>query len=156
MSSQTKTANQLRQVPSRPSPLMIPVTDLSTPARMPQAHLDNRNRGDSIDSCASVSLLDSSQFELIPLEVAQQRQAVRRASGQEDQTLTGRARLESMRNTSCNTNASQPGSQIETPAPAVTPSARKVSRFVSRGFAQVSSPLSGRDENDANGKTFHS
>lgn len=136
---------------------MIPVTDLSTPARMPQAHLDNRNRGDSMESSASVSLMDSSQFELIPLEVARQRQAVRRASGQEDQTLTGRARLEQMmRNTSCNTNASQAGSQIETPASAVTPSARKVSRFVSRGFAQASSPLSGRDENDANGKTFHS
>ena len=135
---------------------MIPVTDLSSPARMAQAHLYNRNRGDSIESGASVSLIDSSQFELIPLEVAQQRQAVRRASGQEDQTLTGRARLESMRNPSCNTNASQFGSQIETPASAVTPSARNVSRFVSRGFAQASSPLSGRDENDANGKNFHS
>lgn len=135
---------------------MIPVTDLSTPARMPQAHLDNRNRGDSIESGASMSLMDSSQFELIPLEVARQRQAVRRASGQEDQTLTGRARLESMRNPSGNTNASQAGSQLETPASAVTPSARKVSRFVSRGFAQASSPLSGRDENDANGKNFHS
>lgn len=135
---------------------MVPVTDLSPPARMPQAHIDNRNRGYSMESSASISLMDSSQFELIPLEVAQQRQAVRRASGQEDQTLTGRARLESMRNPSCNTNASQAGSQIETPASAVTPSARQVSRFVSRGFAQASSPLSGPDENDANGKTFHS
>lgn len=148
--------NHQRQLPSRSNHFMIPVTDLSTPARMPQAHLDNRNRGDSIESSASISLMDSSQFELIPLEVARQRQAARRASGQEDQTLTGRARLESMRNTSCNTNASQAGSQIETPASAVTPSAHKVSRFVSRGFAQASSPLSGRDENDANGKIFHS
>lgn len=150
------TTSQRRQIPSRPNQLMIPVTDLSSPARMAQAHLYNRNRGDSIESGASISLIDSSQFELIPLEVAQQRQAVRRASGQEDQTLTGRARLESMRNPSCNTNASQFGSQIKTPATAVTPSARNVSRFVSRGFAQASSPLSGRDENDANGKNFHS
>lgn len=121
---------------------------------MAQAHLHSRNRGDSIESGASVSLIDSSQFELIPLEIAQKRQAVRRASGQEDQTLTGRARLESMK--SCNTNASQFGSQIETPASAVTPSAHKVSRFVSRGFAKASSPLSGRNENDADGKNFHS
>lgn len=156
LSFQSDTANHQRQLHSRPNHFMNPVTDLSTPARMPQAHLDNRNRGDSIDSSASISLMDSSQFELIPLEVARQRQAARRTSGQEDQTLTGRARLESMRNPSCNTAASQAGSQIETPASAVTPSAHKVSRFVSRGFAQASSPLSGRDENDANGKVFHS
>lgn len=153
---QPDTTNHQRQFPSLPNHVMIPVTDLSTPARMPQAHLDNRNRGDSMESSASISLMDSSQFELIPLEVARQRQAARRASGQDDQTLTGRARLESMRNASCNTNASQAGSQVETPASAVTPSAHKVSRFVSRGFAQASSPLSGRDENDANGKGFHS
>lgn len=155
-SYQPDTTNRGRQNPFRPDQLMIPVTDLSSPARMAQAHFYNRNRGDSIDSGASISLIDSSQFELIPLEVAQQRQAVRRASGQEDQTLTGRARLESMKTPSCNTNASQFGSQIETPAPAVTPSSRKVSRFVSRGFAQASSPLSGWDENDANGKDLHS
>ncbi|KAH8766836.1 hypothetical protein F5883DRAFT_671717 [Diaporthe sp. PMI_573] len=149
-SFQSDTTDPQRQIPSQPNQLMIPVTGLSSPARMARAHLYNRNRGDSIESGASISLIDSSQFELIPLEVAQQRQAVRRASGQEDQTLTGRARLESMRNPSCNTNASQFGSQIETPASAVTPNARNVSRFVSRGFAQASSPLSGRDENDAN------
>lgn len=155
-SFQPDTTNRQRQTPFRPDQLMIPVTDLSSPAGMAQAHLYNRNRGDSIDSGASISLMDSSQFELIPLEVAQQRQAVRRASGQEDQTLTGRARLESMKIPSCNTSASQFGSQIETPAPAVTPSSRKVSRFVSRGFAQASSPLPGWDENDANGKNLRS
>ncbi|KAL1882252.1 hypothetical protein Daus18300_000738 [Diaporthe australafricana] len=95
-------------------------------------------------------MMDSSQFELIPLEVAQRRQAVRRASGLEDQTLTGRERLESMRNVSSNTNASQAGSQLETLSSVVTPRARKVSRFVPRGFAQPSSPLSGRDENNTN------
>ncbi|POS73198.1 hypothetical protein DHEL01_v208410 [Diaporthe helianthi] len=149
-SFQPDATNQRRPIATRPNQLMIPVTDLSSPTRMAQPHFYNRNRGDSIDSGASISLVDSSQFELIPLEVAQQRQAVRRASGQEDQTLTGRARLESMKTPICNTNASQFGSQIEAPAPAVTPSARKVSRFASRGFAQASSPLSGHDENDAN------
>ncbi|KAG8163388.1 hypothetical protein KVR01_006685 [Diaporthe batatas] len=149
-SLQPDTTSRQRQNPFRPNQLMIPVTHLSSPAKMAQAHLYNRNRGDSIDSGESISLMGSGQFELIPLEVAQQRQAVRRASGQEDQTLTGRARLESMKNPSCNTNASQFGSQIETPAPAMAPTTRKVSRFVSRGFAQASSPLSARDGNDAN------
>lgn len=158
LSFRSDTTNHQRQFSGRPNQLMIPVTDLSTPTRMPQAHIDhrNRNRGESMESSTSISLLDSSQFELIPLEVARQRQAARRASGQEDQTLTGRARLEAMRNPSCNTNVSQFGSQLETPASVATPNARKVSRFASRGFAQASSPLSGPDEYDANGKISHS
>ncbi|KAJ0115838.1 hypothetical protein J7T55_004007 [Diaporthe amygdali] len=142
--------SQQRQMPRRRTPWLVPVTDLSTPSGMPQAHLNSRNRGDSFESGASISLIESTQFDLIPLAVAQQRQAIRLASGQEDQTLTGRARLESMRNVSCNTDASQAGSRLETPSSVVTPSTRKVSRFVPRGFAQASSPLSGRDENDTN------
>ncbi|KUI70786.1 hypothetical protein VM1G_05976 [Cytospora mali] len=129
---------------------------LSPPSTMPRVHFDNRNRGYSLESTASASLLDSNQFDLIPLDVAQRRQAQRRASGQEDQTLTGRERLNMMRNASYGTNASQAGSQPVTPSSAMTASTGKVTRFVPRAFAQFSSPLSGRNENDTNGKASYS
>lgn len=146
---------QAQRPPTRQSQVSPPA-GLSPPSRMPQAHFDSRNRGDSLESTASASLLDSSQFELIPLDVAQRRQAQRRASGQEDQTLTGRARLNTLRHVSCSTNASQAGSQPATPSSAMTPNTSKVKRFVPRAFAQFSSPLSGHDENDTNGKASHS
>lgn len=138
---------QVHRQPARQT--QVPsVAVLSPPLKMSQAHFDKRNRGDSIESAASASMLDSSQLELIPLDVAQRRQAQRRASGQEDQTLTGRARLNTLRNASCSTNASQAGSQPATPSSVMTPNTGKVKRFVPRAFAQFSSPLSGRDEND--------
>ena len=126
------------------------------PLRMPQAHFDNRARGDSLESATSTGLFDPNRFELLPLSVAQRLQAQRRASGQEDQTLTGRERLDSMRNASYTTDASQAGSQPATPSSAMTPNSGNVKRFVPRAFAQFSSPLSGRDENDTNGKVSYS
>lgn len=146
----------LREQVHRPSTRQTQAPVLSPPLKMPQAHFDKRDRADSLESTASASLLDSSQFELIPLDVAQRRQAQRRASGQEDQTLTGRARLNTLRNASYSTNASQAGSQPATPSSAMTPNTGKVKRFVPRAFAQFSSPLSGRNENDTNGKASHS
>ncbi|ROV89184.1 hypothetical protein VPNG_10208 [Cytospora leucostoma] len=128
-----------------------PAAVLPPPLRMPQAHFDNRYRGDSLESSASASLFDPGRVELLPLDVAQRMQALRRASGQEDQTLTGRERLNSMRNASYTTDASQAGSQPATPSSAVTPNTGKVKRFVPRAFAHFSSPLSGRNEDDTDG-----
>lgn len=147
--------DQVNRPPTRQSQVLSAAI-LSPPSRMPQAYFDSRNRGNSLESTASASLLDSSQFELIPLDVAQRRQAQRRASGQEDQTLTGRARLNTLRNASYSTNASQAGSQPVTPSSAMTPETGKVKRFVPRAFAQFSSPLSGRNEDGTNGKASHS
>ncbi|KAK7743582.1 hypothetical protein SLS53_004117 [Cytospora paraplurivora] len=129
-----------------------PAAVLPPPLRMPQAHFDNRDRGDSLESSASASLFDPGRVELLPLDVAQRMQALRRASGQEDQTLTGRERLNSMRNASYTTDASQAGSQPATPSSVVTPDTGKVKRFVPRAFAHFSSPLSGRNDDDTDGK----
>lgn len=133
-----------------------PAAVLPPPLRMPQAHFDSRNRGDSLGSSASASLFDPGRVELLPLDVAQRMQALRRASGQEDQTLTGRERLNSMRNASYTTDASQAGSQPATPSSAVTPDTGKVKRFVPRAFAHFSSPLSGRNDDDTDGKASDS
>lgn len=147
--------DQALRAPTRQSQI-LPAAVLHPPLKMPQAHFDNRNRGDSMGSTASASLLDSGLFELIPLDVAQRRQAQRRASGQEDQTLTGRERLNTMRNVSYTTDASQAGSQPATPSSAMTSNTGKVKRFVPRAFAHFSSPLSGRNNSDTNGKASYS
>lgn len=153
--TQSSLGNQSLRAPAQLSQLPRD-TILSPPIRMAQAHFDNRPRGASLESTTSASLFDSSRFELLPLHVAQRLQAQRRASGQEDQTLTGRERLNSMRNASYNTAVSQAGSQPATPSSAVTPNSGNVKRFVPRAFAHFSSPLADRNDNDTNGKVSYS